>query len=270
MKLIVIPPYKNVKNYSPEEGQFMAHELLANMKKKGQLEGVDVDVDDAFPTEHPGTNRDEEFLAYISVGVIKKVREYSEMGEYDGIVLYGSIEPGFFGARLVSRIPVATAVHSAVHVASLIGDRFTIIEATDPQTQIVRHFVQVHGLGHKLASVRHVSYSSTATMGFVRKYKKEERSKVPEVKKFIENIVAQCKDTIERDRVDSIIIGCIPLQCFEDEIRQGLDKAGYDEIQIIHEFSAALEMTKAMVNMRLIQAPRAYPGDSLKAKPEFR
>ena len=270
MKLIVIPPYKNVKNYSPERGQFLAHELLANMEKKGQLEGVEVDVDDAYPTEHTATTRDEEILANISLGVIKKVREYSEMGTYDGIVTYGSIEPGFFAARLVSKIPLASAVHSAVHVASLIGDRFTIIDAIDPQAQIIRHFVQLYGLSHKLASVRYASYSSTAMMGFVRQYKKEERAGIPEVKEFVDSLIAQCVTAIEADRIDSIIFGCIPLQCFEDEIREGLDKAGYEEIQVIHEFSAALEMAKAMVNMKLIQAPRAYPSDALVAKPEFR
>jgi allantoin racemase len=270
MKLIVIPPYKNIKNFSPEEGQFMAHELLANMEKKGQLEGVEVDLDDGYQTEHTATTRDEEVVANISVGVIKKVREYSEMGKYDGIVTYGSIEPGFFAARLISRIPLASAVHAAVHVASLIGERFTIIDATDPQAQIIRHLVQLHGLSHKLVSVRYASYSSTAMMGFVRTYKKEERAKVPEVKEFIEALIAQCVKAIEADRVDTIIFGCIPLQCFEDEIREGLDKAGYEEIQVIHEFSAAVEMAKAMVNMKLIQAPRAYPSDTLKAKPEFR
>jgi len=270
MKLIVIPPYRNVKNFDPKEGQFLARELVDNMKKKGQLEGVELDIDDAYPTEHTAQNRDEEVLANIAVGVIKKVREYSEMGKYDAIVTYGSIEPGFFAARLVSKIPIACAVHSSVHVASLIGDRFTIIDATDPQAQIIRHYVQLYGLSHKLASVRYVSYSSTTMMGFVRTYKKEERVKVPEVKKFVDDITAQCIKAIEADRVDSIIIGCIPLQCFEDEVRQELDKAGYEEIQLICEFSAAVEMAKSMVNMKLIQSPRAYPSDSLKAKPEFR
>ena len=35
-------------------------------------------------------------------------------------------------------------------------------------------------------------------------------------------------------------------------------------------FAAAVEMARAMVNLKLMQAPRAYPGDALKAKPAFR
>ena len=65
-------------------------------------------------------------------------------------------------------------------------------------------------------------------------------------------------------------MGCPHLQYLEDEVREGLDDSGYSEIQLICGLSAAVEMAKAVVNMKLIQAPRAYPSDGLRAKPEFR
>ena len=107
-------------------------------------------------------------------------------------------------------------------------------------------------------------------MGFIRKYKKEERINIPEVKKILDNTMSQCIAAIEKDMADSLIIGCPALQPFEDDIRQRLDESGYHEIQLISELPAAVEMAKVMVNMKLTQAPRAYPSDSLKAKPEFR
>jgi len=269
MKLIDIPPYRGV-NYTPEEGHYLVREIVDNMRKRGQLEGVEIDIDDGYPTEHRAVNRDEEVLASITPGFLTRVREISEMGKYDAIVTSGSIEPGFFAGRMISKIPIAFCVHSAVHIASLIGDRFTIMELADPMSQIIRHYVQLYGLGHKLVSVRTLSSSSTVTMGYIRGYKKEERRNVPEVKKFLDDTVAQCRVAIEKDMADSLILGCPPLQCFEDEIRQGLDEAGYSEIQLISELPAAVEVAKAMVNMKLMQAPRAYPSDSLKAKPEFR
>ena len=120
----------------------MVRELLDIMREKGQLTGVEVDIDEGHPTEHSAENRDEEVLADISVGFIKRVRQICETGKYDAIVSQASLEPGFFGARMISRIPIAYATQSAVHVASLIGDRFSIITATDTQAQIIRHFVQ--------------------------------------------------------------------------------------------------------------------------------
>jgi len=75
---------------------------------------------------------------------------------------------------------------------------------------------------------------------------------------------------IEDEGVDCVVIGSPHQQCFLDEVRQGLDAAGYEEVHLIGAFEAAVEMARAMVNMKLMQAPRAYPKDTLKAKPAFR
>jgi hypothetical protein len=58
--------------------------------------------------------------------------------------------------------------------------------------------------------------------------------------------------------------------CFEDDIRQRLDGSGYSEIPIVWGLYAAVEMAKAMVNLKLMQVPRAYPRADLKAKPTYR
>jgi Asp/Glu/hydantoin racemase len=267
MRLIIIPPYKN----PAVSWGFVLHELVAKLKGKGALEGINVDVDEGYFIESPSEIRDEEFLANISIGIIKKVREYSEMGKYDAIVLTGALDPGFIPARQVSKIPVAGAIHSAVHVASLIGERFSVIHTVAPSSLIVRHCVERYGLSHKLASVRFCGHSSTEMFGLISKYKhnKKERAKVPAVKKILDDIRTQCMAAIEKDRADSLLLGCEPLQVFADDVRQKLDKAGYNEIPIICELPAGVEMAKAMVNMRLRQVPRAYPTDALEAKPEY-
>ena len=271
MKLILVPPYKGM-NWTPTQGQYMLRELVANMEKKGQLEGVEIDIDDgySFPTEIDAMLRDDEFMAHISVGVVKRVRHYSEVGKYDAIVQTGDLEPGFFGSRVVSRIPFTSVAHSSFHVASLIGERFTFFAVTDPCAMIVRRFAGNCGFDHKLVSVRYPSLSSTYLASFVKNYKKEERSKVPEVKEIVATLTAQCIAAINEDRVDSIIFGCPAVQVYADEVRQELDKKDYSEIPIINGLYAAVEMAKAMVNMKLTQTPRAYPTDALKAKPGFR
>ena len=229
MRIIDIPPYR-AKNYAPERGHYLVIEIVENMRQRGQLEGVEIDIDDGYPTEHTAETRDEEVLANITVGFLTRVRELSESGKYDAIVTSGSIEPGFFAGRMISNIPIAFCLHSAVHMASLVGERFSIIELTDTMGQIIRHLVQLYGLSHKLASIRTVSLSSTVTMGYIRDYPKEERVKIPEVKKLLDEVAARCQVAIEKDRADSLILGCPPLQCFEDEIREGLDKAGYESL----------------------------------------
>jgi len=270
MRLINIGPYGNAKSANKDTtGKPIIEELIDNMRRRGQLKGVEIDTDTG--TTIPAKDgRDDDVLAQINVGVIEKIREYSAMNKYDAIVCRGSLEPGFHAGRQISKIPVAFALHSAVHVASLIGDKFSILDLTDPLAHIARRHVQEYGFGDKLVSVRRLDCSSLEMGSLLYSRSKQERANDPQVKTILDAAMVQCAAAIEKDRADTIIIGCIPLQYLEDEIRQRLDAAGYGEIQLICEFAAAVEMAQVMVNMKLTQAPRAYPGDELKAKPEYR
>ncbi len=279
MRLIIVAPYKNpVVNWG-----FVIREFIDDMRKSGQLDGVEVDLDEGFEIGKTSDNREsakgdgkfkiigmnEEDLASIALGAIKKAREYSESGKYDAIVFSGFLDPGFAAARLVSKIPVAGAIHSAVHMASLIGDRCGIIHGSRSSSLIVRHAVEAYGFGHKVASVRFHEYSPSFIHAFLNKYPKEERLKNPEARKVFQAITNHCIAAIEKDRVDTLIIGSEPSQALAGEVRQWLDEAGYDEIPMIRSLPAAVEMAKAMVNTKLRQTARAYPSHSLKAKPEY-
>ncbi len=271
MKFIDIPPYRRAGvNYNPTEGHFMMRDLIAGLKAKGQLEGIEIDIDEGEPTDHGEENRDETVMPSIGAGVVKRVKAVCALGKYDAIITQAGIEPGFLAARAASTLPIVFPVHAALHMASLLGERCSLLAPTDAQALIMRHNAQLYGLDHKLTSVRHVSRSSTYTMALVRKYGKAERATAPEVKEFVGAIVEQFVEAIEDEGVDCLIMGGPHQQCFLDEVRQGLDAAGYQEIQLIGAFAAAIEVAKAMVNMKLTQAPRAYPGDWLKAKPPFR
>ena len=271
MRIVDIPPYRRAGvNYDPKEGHFMMHDLIAGMRARGQLDGVEIDIDEAEPTEHGAETRDDEVVASIAVGIIKRVKAVCAMGQYDAIVTQAGIEPGFFGAMSVSTLPVAYPLHAAVHFASLLGEKFCALTTTDTQAQIVRRHTQIYGLNHKLTSARYVSRSSTFTMSLVRKYKRPERSKSPEVRELVGAIVEQFVRAIEDEGADSVIIASPHQQCFLDEVREGLDARGYQEINLIGAFPAAVEMARAMVNLRLKQSARAYPTDALKAKPAFR
>lgn len=248
----------------------MMRELISSLRAKGQLEGVEIDIDEGEPTDHGEETRDEVVVANIAVGVVKRVQAVCAMGKYDAIITQAGIEPGFLAARTASTLPIAFPVHSALHIASFLGEKFSVLTTTDAQSQIVRRNAQLYGLNHKLTSVRYVSRSSTYTMALVRKYRKEERMNSPEVQEFVGGIVNQFIRAIEDEGVDSVIIGSPHQQCFLDEVRQGLDAAGYQEIRLIGAFAAAVEMARVMVNMKLMQSPRAYPSDALKAKPAFR
>ena len=121
-----------------------------------------------------------------------------------------------------------------------------------------------------LGNIRVLGVSSVDLGTIIYRVEKSKRAKDPDNSRLLDLAMAQCRVAIDRDGADTIIIGCTPLQYLEDDLRDRLDKAGYHEIPLICEFSAAVEMAKVMVNMKLKQAARAYPGDELACKPEAR
>jgi len=267
MKLMVIPPYQNPK----VKWLWVLREHVAEMKERGQLAGVEVDIDEGYFIDSTTEWRDEEIFAHCALGLIKKVREYSEKGVYDAIVLTGGVDVGFPPARLVSKIPVVGVAHSSLHVASLIGERCCIIQSTSPGALVARHAAERYGLSHKLISVRSCGHSTAHMYALINRFpdNKRERFKLPEVNKVVDDITAQGIAAIEKERVDCLILVNEAMQTFKDEVKQRIDKAGYGEITIIGGFAAAVEMAKSMVNLKLVQLRRAYPNDAMLAKPEF-
>jgi len=271
IRIIDIPPYQRAGvNYDPAEGHFMMTSLLADLRANGQLEGVEITVDEGEPTDHGGEQRDDVVFATIAVGIVKRIKAACESGKYDAIVTQAGIEPGYLAARTISTLPIAYPVHSALHMASMLGEKCCVLTTTDAQSQTVRRNAIMYGLSHKVTSVRYVSRSSTYTMALVRKYPKAERLNAPEVKEWVDAVVGQFVRAIEDEGVDTVIIGSPHQQCFLDEVRVGLDAKGYGEIRLLGAFACAIEMARAMVNLKTSQSRRAFPDDTLKAKPAFR
>jgi Asp/Glu/hydantoin racemase len=271
IRIIDIPPYQRAGvNYDPAEGHFMMKALIADMRARGELDGIEITVDAGEPTPHGEESRDEVVFATIAVGIVNRIKAACESGKYDAIVTQAGIEPGYLAARTASTLPIAYPVHAALHMASFLGEKCCVLTTTDAQSQTVRRNAILYGLSHKVTSVRYVSRSSTYTMALVRKYPKTERRNAPEVKEFVESVVKQFVRAIEDEGVDTVIIGSPHQQCFLDEVRHGLDDAGYGEVRLLGAFSCAIEMARAMVHLKTSQAPRAFPNDKLKAKPAFR
>ena len=267
MKFIIIPPYQN----PVVKWEWVEREHMANLKKKGALEGVEVDYDDGPFIDSPSASRDEVTIAYAALGIVEKVKKYSEMGKHDAIILTGGCDPGFVAGRSCSKVPVVAGFHSSLHVASLIGDKTSVIHGLYELGPQFRFLALRFGFNDKLVSARCHGHTTTEMYTLINKYKdkKEARAKDPEIKKVIDDIANAGITAIEKDRADSLIIPDEASTTFEDEVRKRLDKAGYTEIPIICMIPACIEMAKTMVNMKLVQSARAFPTNTLKAIPEY-
>ena len=269
MRLVAIPPYRN----PAVEWGWVLRYLIEDYRSTGALQGVEVDVDEGYMVDSASETRDEEVLAVINVGIVNRVKHYGLSGKYDGIVLTGGIDPGFIAARVVmqDKVAVTGAIHAALHVASLIGERTSEIHTVPSSSLIVRHLARKYGFGDKLVSVRIPMHTSTESYLLLAKYKENWAGRLqdPGLMKIMDDLAAECIAAVDENRADSVILSCEHLQALADGIRQRLDDKGYGEIPIIRTLPAGIEMALAMANMKLLQTARAYPGHNLKLAPRF-
>jgi allantoin racemase len=269
MRLILVPPYRGAGyDFRPEDEPYY-HEVIAQLRQARQLDGVEVDIDPGVHTEHVAASRDQSLFDHLAVAVQARVRAIAEAGSHDGVVVLGGIDVGFDGVRAVAPIPVAYPVHSALHMASLIGDRFSYLDTSDPQAARVRRLARSYGFDRKLIAVRNYGWSSTAASPVLRSAKVDGKLSV-DAERLLDDVCSACVTAIENDQPDVLIVGFTPLQPLQAELRQRLDAAGYAEVPVIWLLTAAVAMVKAMVETGLRQSPRAFPTDALVARPAWR
>lgn len=269
MRLILIPPYRGSGyDFKPEEETYYL-DAIEFARANGQLDGVTITIDQGAHSDFKSEARDESYFDSATVSTLPRVKDAAASGNYDAIIVLGPLDIGFSTFRMVSSIPVVHYTHAALHVASMIGDRFSAIEISDPVAARTRRLAQNYGLDQKLASARYLNRSSTALSQLFRGSEAERLAR-DEVQKVLDDVIAQCKLAIDADGADTIVITFTPLMSLANEIRRRLDDAGYSEIQIVWGLAATFAVAKSMVELKLLPARRAYPDDSLVAKPAYR
>jgi Asp/Glu/hydantoin racemase len=270
MKLILVPPYRGAGyDFRPEQEPYYRR-AIEQMRAAGQLEGVDVEVDQGANVDAVSASRDETTFDQIGLNTQLRVREIAASGRCDAIVVLGAIDVAFHSIRAVSPVPVAFVLHSALHVASLVADRFSLIDVTDTLGSRQRRLARSYGFGDKLVSIRTIGRSSTELSVALREPFESDGTVTAAVDSILDGLVSRCGEAVEQDGADLLIFGFAPLHQMVDVLRARLDAAGYAEIPVISALSAAVAMAKVMAEMTLTAAPRSFPTDDLVRVPAYR
>jgi Asp/Glu/hydantoin racemase len=266
-RILLVPPYRGAGYAFEPDKEPYYRTVLDRMRASGLLAGAEVSVDPGVETLHRSASRDDDVFDHIGVATLDRVKELAATGDHDAIVVLGAIDVGFHAMRAVLPIPVVHTVHASLHMASLISERFSLIDVSDPQAARVRRLATSYGFGDKLIAVRPIGTTSTDVSGLLRG---SDPMQEPQVQALVERVVECCRAAVETDRADSIIMTFTPLQVLEPVIRRRLDEEGYDEIPLIWILSASVAMARALLGTGLTPARRSYPVDTLRAKPAWR
>ncbi len=247
MRLKFIPPFKSTKS-TPTISPF---EVLQEIEKEGLLQGIEWDLDEGIPWTSVGNRED---LANVVPGVLKLVREACETGKYHAIVILGGLEPGLYAAKEIGAqygIPVVGATSSEVIFAYALGHRYSVIDVLEAMAITIRQNLMSYGMNEKCASVRSIEIPMA-----------EFRARQSEA---LEAFMRESIDAIEKDGADVIVCGCSLTYFLQPMAQKRLKEMGYD-VPVLHGYKCAIELAKALVNLRVSQGQIAFPSKKPKKR----
>jgi allantoin racemase len=191
----------------------------------------------------PGSIESEFEIAMSVPGTVEKAIEAEREGA-DAIIIDCMGDPGLRATREVVSIPVLGPAETAMHVAAMLGHRFSVVTVLRRLRAQFENEAAVYGLSGKLASVRHVDIPVL-----------ELEDDLVDTRA---RLVDQAVIAVEQDGAEAIIFGCTGLMGCAAAVREGLLARGID-IPVIDPIPTAVSVAAALARVGLSQSKLTYP-----------
>lgn len=262
-----LPPesrYRHRRMEGPKEETLVNYQIVKHL-----LEEVEWDLHPgALATygDWPVENREEFCLAAAARLTI--VREACESGKYNAIVLLGGGEPGFLESREIARkfhIPVTACAFSQMHLACMLGNRFSVIDLSELHNMFYYNLVVQHRFTERCASIRNVNFPLPRPGIDIERspFKEKIKALKGEPSEMVEAAVAEAVAAIEEDGAEVITLGCSATFWLQPFLQQRLYALGW-EIPVLEGYSCAIEMAKLLVDLKLDASGLTFPSDQPK------
>ncbi|MCC7105468.1 MAG: hypothetical protein IT307_10025 [Chloroflexi bacterium] len=258
----------------PKTSSFL-HRDLEGPKESRLMNFADVQhlLEDVEWDLHPGplapygdwpVETREEF-ALVAAGRLPIVREACESGKYNGIVLLGGGEPGFHESREIARpygIPVLSCAFSQMHVATMLGGKFSVIDMAEVHNMYYYNLVVQHRMTERCASIRNVNFPLPRPPHHEATTASHERAKAVrgERSEMLEAAVNEAVAAIEEDGAEVITFGCSAAFWLRPFLQRRLEEIGW-EVPVLEGYGCAIELAKLSVDLGISASGLMYPGD---------
>lgn len=179
--------------------------------------------------------------AMCAAGTLRLVRQANEEG-YDAVILACFSDPALEAAKEISGILVMGIAETSLHVASMMGFKYTILTLTDERIPSKFNEAGRFRLEGSLASVRALGMTVAETD------EKPEEAKA-QIKKIARIAAAE-------DRAEVIVLGCAGMAGYAEEVEREVG------VVVIDPSSVTLKVTEALVEAGVHLSKRglfAYP-----------
>jgi allantoin racemase len=181
---------------------------------------------------------------------IAKVLEAEREG-VDAVVIDCMDDPALEAAREVVSIPVLGPSQTSMHLACLLGHRFSVVTVLERSVAPFEDLARRYGVADRLASVRWVDIP-VLDLG-------RERGRLAE------ELAREARAAIEGDGAHVVVLGCTGMLGCAAELREALRRAGLGGVPVIDPLPATVRVAEALLDLGLAHSERTYPAPPAKA-----
>jgi allantoin racemase len=211
----------------------------------------------------PVGNREEFDL--VGAARLPIVKRAAECGEWDALILLGGGEPGALASREIGRrygVPVTSCATSQMHVACMLGNKFSIVDLADSHSMYVYNLVVQNHMTARCASIRLIDYPLARPPYTDEPSLAAEREKAfrGEPSQGVDDAVGAACAAVEEDGAEVIMFGCSATYWLRPFVESGLRRRGWD-VPVIEGFSTAIAQAKLMVDLGVDASGALFPAD---------
>ena len=212
-------------------------ERRGNLLKKYAGSDTEIGIEDV--PEGPASI-ESMYEEYLSIpATCRRALELQEEG-WDAIILGCFGDPGLDAMRELLTIPIIGPGEASALMAASLGHRFSIITITDSVIAPTEHQIRNVGVGEKLASVLAVG------IPVLELHHDRERT--------IEATIKHGRKAIEKDRADTLIVGCMSMGFLEIAEAAGAELG----VPFLNPARVGLKFAEATVGAGLSHSKNAY------------
>lgn len=201
----------------------------------------------------PGSIESEYEAAMSVPDTVARIVEAERAG-IDAVIIDCMGDPGLRAAREAVTIPVLGPCQTGMHIAGMLGHRFSIVTVMRRLRASFENQAAVAGLSGRLSSVRSVDIP-------VLELEKD-------LKVTTAALVDEAEKAVEIDGAEAIIFGCTGLMGCAAAVREGLLQRGID-IPVVDPIPTAVNIAAALVRSRLSHSALTFPLPPVKAMPGY-
>ena len=172
----------------------------------------------------------------------------------DAVVIDCMGDPGMEAGREATDIVVLGPAQTAMHLAAILGHRFSVVTVLDAVVPLIEDLAGKYGLSHKLASIRSVDIPVL---------------ELGDHQRLVDALADESVKAVEDDGAHAIVFGCTGMRGCAAGLKATLAERGYPGIPVIDPVVAAFKVAEALVDLGLTPSQRTYPTPREKALPGY-